>query len=99
MTDTKFEWVIAANPPEYGAACLLATPSTDGTEWVYMFGTYVKEGAELDFGSDKYRVKKEGFYTYSEKLSKLLPIINTMYWTYIPEPSDISSELIITGFY
>lgn len=91
-----FKWIPEDMHPKPGNALLCAvSPLTGKDEWVYMFGSYFEEGDVFHTSKSKVTIKKAGYFAYSEKLDKLLPLETVRYWTYIPEPADISDELVI----
>lgn len=100
MSERKFEWVKSSQKPEIGSEILLAFSDTKTNTWLYNFGSYFNEGYIFKLGDGKVDVvKKDGYYIYSSRFNRLLPMVNVSYWTYIKEPADINDELIIDNFY
>ena len=96
MDTEKNGWNKATTPPMPKAAVLLAMPSLDGVAWVYEFGAYYRRGDIFKINPGrKIIIKKNGYYTFSEKFDDIIRLTCVKYWTYLDEPADIKDELII----
>ena len=95
MENYYWNWVTATTRPEKNTEIMMAIPTVDGEAWLYVLGVFYEEGDVFVFDGKETEIGKVGYYFYSERYERLLPVETIKYWTYIEAPSDIADELII----
>ena len=96
MKNRYWNWVKDTTLPEKETEIMMAIPSLEGDAWVYILGCYYQKGAVFTIDGYETEVDKPGYYFYSARYRRLLPIETIKYWTYIETPAAIEDELIIT---
>lgn len=96
MEEKEFKWRTANEIPKENVELVLAIADNENDDWLYIIGSYYKKGYEFKLGDGSIdKVKEDGFFMYSSRYDRLLPMINTYYWTYIQEPANNKETLII----